>query len=441
MRKILLSIFFLHALLAISKAQSVKSQKAQKNSDDPEFLFLHPPESAKPGVLWMWMGSNLSKSGITKDLEALRQEGFSSTTMLSLADVVTPWANEIGKSPTPQFISWTEPWWDLVKYAAKESKRLGMDFGIFNGPSYETSGGPWITPELSMQEVCWSSDTVHGGAAIIEQLPKPKVDPRANEPFPLYNPNTGLVEKPEIEARKTYYRDIAVLAAPSTGPIEKNDIIDLTDNMSADGKLTWNAPAGAWVVYRFGHTTTGALIQPAQWKATGLECDKMSLEAVPFHINHVLNEIKKHLGDYVGNTFSHIYFDSYEAGWPTWTPRMKEEFFQRRGYDITPWLIMFTDRRVGSKADSVKFVKDFDSTVKDLYRDVYFKTISEKLKAEHIDFLSEPYGGPWTVSEVVPFVHRPMVEFWTHAGKYWPYLADETLAAIRKSGQNIIQSE
>jgi hypothetical protein len=440
MHKNFLTLFFLCAVVNIAGAQTGKKQQ-QKTSDDPEYLFLHPPESAKPGVLWMWMGSNLSKSGITKDLEALREEGFNHTTMLSLADVVTPWANQIGKSPTPEIISWTEPWWDLVKHAARESKRLKMDFGTFNGPSYETSGGPWITPELSMQEICLSADTVHGGATVTEQLPRPKVDPHANELFPLYNPNTGLVEKPEIEARKTYYKDIAVLALPPSGPVAKNDVIDITDKMNADGKLIWEAPPGVWVVYRIGHTTTGSLIQPAQWKATGLECDKMSLQAVSFHIDHVLNEIKKHLGDFVGNTFSHIYFDSYEAGWPSWTPKFKEEFLQRRGYDITPWLAMFADRRIGSIADSVKFGNDFDATMKDLYRDIYFKTISEKLKNAHLDFMSEPYGGPWTVSEVVPYVHKVMIEFWTHGGKYDPYLADETLAAVRKSGQNIVESE
>lgn len=444
MRRNFLVVFFLYAVVHVASGQAGEKQQRlqqQKISDDPEYLFLNPPESAKPGVLWMWMGSNLSKSGITKDLEALRKEGFNHTTMLSLSDVVTPWANEIRKSPTPELIAWTEPWWDLVKHAAKESKRLGMDFGMFNGPSYETSGGPWITPELSMQEICLSADTVQGGTTVITQLQKPKVDLHANELFPLYNPNTGLVEKPEIEARKTYYKDICVLALPVSGPVPLNDVINITSKMNTDGKLIWEAPPGAWVIYRIGHTTTGALIQPAQWKATGLECDKMSVEAVSFHIDHVINEIKKHLGDLVGTTFSHIYFDSYEAGWPSWTKTMREEFYKRRGYDVIPWLAMWADRRIGSVQDSIKFGNDFDQTVKDLFRDNYFKTISKKLKDAHLAYLSEPYGGPWTVSEVVPYVHHVMIEFWTHGGKYDPYLADETLAAIRKSGQNLVESE
>ena len=139
-------------ITAILNAQSLKTKHAEYNN--PETSFLHPPATAKPGVLWMWMGTNIDKKGITKDLEALKKQGFKRTTMFSLADAVNPWSAIIEKSPTPELISWTEPWWKMVRFAAEESKRLGMDFGMFNGSGYETSGGPWITPELSMQELC-----------------------------------------------------------------------------------------------------------------------------------------------------------------------------------------------------------------------------------------------------------------------------------------------
>ncbi len=80
----------------------VTGQYAKNNTvTNPAYVFQNPPASAKPGALWMWMGSNLSKKGITKDLEALKKAGFNRTTMFSLADVTTPWAGEIKKSPTP----------------------------------------------------------------------------------------------------------------------------------------------------------------------------------------------------------------------------------------------------------------------------------------------------------------------------------------------------
>jgi len=131
--------------------------------------------------------------------------------------------------------------------------------------------------------------------------------------------------------------------------------------------------------------------------------------------------MQKHLGDLIGTGFTHVYFDSYEAGDPTWTPLMKEEFLKRRGYDLTPYLLTFAGRIIDSKADSAKFRDDFDATIKDLYKDIYFTTVSKKLKEASLIYLSEPYGGPWREDDIVPLVHRVMAEFWTNDGVFTPY--------------------
>ena len=442
LEKIMLALLFVFSFgLAYSQPKIHPLISTIKLSGDAEKVFLHPPESSKPGVLWMWMGNNLSNEGITKDLEALKKEGFNRTTMFSLADITTPWAGVIGKSPTPEIISWTEPWWALVRFAAEESKRLGMDFGMYNGAGYESSGGTWITPELSMQELCWSQNKVSGNTHVSIQLQQPQVDKRGHTPFPIFNGETGLVEIPEVAARKTYYKDIAVLALPAKGVVDKKDVKDISNKILPGGKLIWDAPAGDWIIYRFGHTTTGTYIQPAQWKATGLECDKMNAEAVGFHINHVIGEIQKHLVGLIGTGFTHVHFDSYEAGLPSWTPLMQQEFLARRGYDLTQLLPIFAGRTIGSQKDSLKLITDFDATIKDLHRDIYFKIIAEKLKAAHLRFLCEPYGGPWRQNEVMPLVENVMTEFWTHDGKYSPYELVPTVAALRKSGQNLIEAE
>lgn len=441
LKKNLLLIVGLVTLLSFSVHAQRRSPNNSFAEVNPAKIFENPPQSAKPGVLWMWMGSNLSKDGITRDLEALKKAGFNRTTMFSLADVTTPWAGEIRNSPTPDIISWTEPWWKLVRHAAEESKRLGLDFGMFNGPGYESSGGPWITPELSMQEICWSKTEVNGNSQQSLHLERPQVNPRANMMWPAYNPETDKVEKPEIPARKTYYKDIAVLAAPASGVISKESIIDLTDKLQPDGQINWIVPEGQWTIYRIGHTTMGAFIQPAQWKATGLECDKMSQQAVNYHIDHVISEIQKHLGDLIGNGFTHVHFDSYEAGVPGWTPKMRQEFLSRRGYDLLPYLLTFAGRNIGGKEDSLRFRKDFDATIKDLYRDIYFTTLQKKLNQANLEFLCEPYGGPWRQEDVMPLIDRVMTEFWTNKGKYTPFELEPTVAALRKSGQNIVEAE
>jgi hypothetical protein len=88
------SIMFLLSIFITAGLQSQVVTKSSVQSDELTNIFFRPPESAKPGVLWMWMGSNISKAGITKDLVALKKQGFNRTTMFSLADVTTPWAGE-----------------------------------------------------------------------------------------------------------------------------------------------------------------------------------------------------------------------------------------------------------------------------------------------------------------------------------------------------------
>jgi alpha-L-rhamnosidase len=182
-------------------------------------------------------------------------------------------------------------------------------------------------------------------------------------------------------------------------------------------------------------------MQPSQWAANGFECDKMSAEAVTFHMNHVIGEIKKHVGDLVGTGFHSVHVDSYEAGMPSWTPKMREEFSKRRGYELTPFLATFAKRTVGSEEESGKFHSDFEATIKDLYHDAHFAITSRLLREAGLTFSCEPYGGPWRPEEIMPLVPTVMTEFWTNGGNFSASELASTVAALRKSGQNIVEAE
>jgi alpha-L-rhamnosidase len=406
----------------------------------PEEAFRNPSETAKPGVWWHWMGSNVSVEGITQDLEEFKKAGISGATIFGMADVSTPWAGHIENSPNDGLLAFTDPWWKLVRHAAAEGKRLGLDVGLHNCPGYTSTGGPWVTPELSMQEIFQSQTVVEGGSVFRGVVPKPVVDPRGNVLFPMINKQTGVLEKPIIEARKSYWRDIAVLAVPAEGVIAKEQVIDLTAKMAADGALEWTPPAGNWVIYRFGHTTMGALTQPNQWEIMGLECDKMSEKAVEFHLGHVIGKLKEHLGPLVGTGLKHMLLDSYEAGTPSWTPQMPQEFSARRGYDLTAFLPTFAGRVVGSDGETEKFRGDFSRTIADLYRDVLFVTMARVLEKENLRFVCEPYGGPFHTGEVAPHVHRVMTEFWS-GDAFSPNSMDGIFKAGEGKRHNILEAE
>jgi hypothetical protein len=47
----------------------------RKTPSELEENFVHPPDSAKPYAMWFWMNGNVTKKGITLDLEAMKSVG------------------------------------------------------------------------------------------------------------------------------------------------------------------------------------------------------------------------------------------------------------------------------------------------------------------------------------------------------------------------------
>lgn len=406
-----------------------------------EEIFRAPPAEARPHVMWMWMGSNITKDGITRDLEALHDAGFGGALMFSLADTTTPWPRDIENSPTPEVVAFSPPWWERVRHAALESRRLGLEFGMSNCPGYSSSGGPWIRPEHAMQMVVWSETKVRGGATFRGVLPRPEPDLRGVQRYPVWNPRNGKLERPEHPERREYFRDIAVIAVPAAGVIPLGQVLDLTSRHTPDAPFAWEAPPGDWIVYRFGHTVMGPMLQPPQFAANGFECDKLSREAVESHVNHIVSEARTHLGDLIGSGFQFYHFDSYEAWTPRWTPRMREEFSARRGYDPAPFLPTLAKRIVGSPERSAAYEADLNRTVADLFRENYFPVIRKTLNAAGLRFSSEPYGGPWEIPEITPHLDAVMTEFWTHGGYHPGKHLVETARAGEAAGLAPIQAE
>jgi alpha-L-rhamnosidase len=440
-RVLLSALVLLGAMMPLKAKQPAVERIPDR---DPEALFRSPPPEARPLVYWFWMGRNITKEGITGDLEALKKAGFGGGTMCNLGDQCTPWPYEFLNSINPGMDPYLSPsWWELVRHAASESRRLGLEFGMHNCPGYETSGGPWIPPELSMLSSCSSVTDVAGSGRKVVTLAKPRVDPRSDSPWPVFNADTRTTERPVIEARKSFYRDIRVLAVPAKGDVDPGDVKDLTDSLKPDGTMEWDVPEGNWKIYRIGYTTAGKLVNPTIWKSTGLECDKMNPVAVTLHIDHVLADIKSHLGDLLGSGLRYLWIDSYEYRDPlsAWTPAMLDEFRKRRGYDAVPFLPVLAGRTVESPKRTEQFKADFHRTIHDLYRDVHFAITSRKCHEAGLEFRCEPYIGPWSIPEIMPYLDGASAEFWNKEGKYGPLAVQGVVNASREAGHKVIGAE
>ena len=57
---------------------------AQNQDNSLEQGFTNPPDSAKPRVWWHWTGGNVTKEGITKDLEWMKRVGVGGAQMADI---------------------------------------------------------------------------------------------------------------------------------------------------------------------------------------------------------------------------------------------------------------------------------------------------------------------------------------------------------------------
>ena len=415
------------------------------SADDLEHGFAQPPHAAKPWVYWFWINGNISEEGITADLEALQRAGVGGLIWMEVSG--PSWA------PDGKVTALSPQWHKAFQWAIRECARLGMEFDVSVDFGYG-SGGPHITPDRSMQKLYWSETEIEGGQKVIQFLPKPTV---AKHLSAWLRPGAGITAKVLEQIEKLdSYRDAAVVAIPAPAsprasayrirelnfkdgtdwrlpradktvapppdgvtPVER--VVDLTGRMEPDGRLTWEAPPGKWLVLRCGHASNFKMTRPCPTAAIGLECDRLAKTGIETHYEAFLKKIFTDAGPAAGQALSHVHIDSWEAGGQNWTATFPAEFRTRRGYDLRPWLPVLSGRVIGSAELSERFLWDVRTTVSEMLRDNYAGRLRELARRHGIKLSIEAYGrlciDNLAYAGVCDF---PMSEFWARGNGLFP---------------------
>jgi len=372
--------------------------------------FKNPPNEAKVRTWWHWISGNVSKSGITKDLESMKAVGIQEAQLFNV---------HLGFPKGPvKYLS--EEWLDLFKFSAEEAKRLGLELAFHNSAGWSSSGGPWVTEENAMQTVVFSEVEVNGNQNYKAQLPKPKTK------FKYYKDIAVLAFPKPKKAVKIDGLDYKMLSErvrnhllpdtkdiPKTSTIQKETIVNLTDKVSKDGFLDWNVPKGEWIVLRLGHTPIGTTNRPAPPEAKGLEVDKMSKTAVDAYWKGGVQPIIDKLGDLIGTTVNNCLIDSYEVETTNWTVGFETQFENLRGYDLTSFLPTLAGYYLESGEVSERFLWDFRRTIGDLIAANYYAYFRDLCHKNGMKFSVEPYWGPFDNMQVGATGDIVMCEFWS----------------------------
>jgi len=163
--RILLTAFF----LSVTTLDVTAQHQTTLLQTDLENNFFKPPDSTKLSVYWYWMMGNISAEGIKKDLYAMSKVGIGRAFIGNIGSAGYYSDIKLTEGPVKIF---SPDWWNCTKTAINEAGKYGIDIGLFNGPGWSQSGGPWVKSSESMRYLASTEWKIKGPVKLSKKLEK-----------------------------------------------------------------------------------------------------------------------------------------------------------------------------------------------------------------------------------------------------------------------------
>ena len=174
--------------------------------------FKNPAKNYQPKTWMHAMNGNMSKPGFAGDFQGMEEAGIGGAIFFHVHRRNVPLSS---RGPV-RF--GTEAFLDHLVHAAAQAEQNGIEFGIHNADGWTSSGGPWVSPEMSMKRITWSEQAIEVERDGLEVIP----------------PQPGYAEG--------FYRDVAVLALPAN-PYNQSNAFANAQYSASDPNLNADALA------------------------------------------------------------------------------------------------------------------------------------------------------------------------------------------------------
>jgi len=414
------------AVALLGCAVNVTAQDISPNAD----AFMNPPISARPGAFWAWLEGHVSLDRITYELEEMKAKGMAGADIWDVHAYINP-DQMIPAGPT--FLGETSL--KAVAHALREAKRLGLRLGMIAASGWN-AGGTWVEPADAGMGLFHAQVTVQGPTAFSQALPFPEVPkacPKGTDGRPLFS------------------REVAVLAVPQQDDqilASTDAVLNVTEFMNPDGRLTWDVPAGRWTILRFIMSNTGYQLIAQSPNSGGPMIDFLNPESTRMHFGHIIERLESVLGDISDFPLDHLEVDSMELGHHTiWTGQIIQRFKKAYGYDPLPYLPLLKGWKTKDAHIRQRFLYDWKKLVSDVFIDNHYRTGSAFLRQHGVKLCAEA-GGPgapiWDSCPVDALKALGAVDILR--GEFWPkmrniWLVKEISSAAHIYGKTIVDAE
>ena len=204
-------------------------------------------DTTKPWTFWYWMYGAVSEQGIKADLQAMKDVGLGGCYLMPIR----------GTAEHPEYggtaDALSENFWHMVDYSLAQADSLGLGMGIHICDGFALAGGPWISPEESMQKIVFCDTVVSGG--------------------------THHFSMPKPQHYESYYEDIAAYAIPIDHlPTPKPIFLSCSSEVTVNDKGVYCADKPGWIQYEFDKPTLirNIEIEPS---GTNIQCQRLNVKA------------------------------------------------------------------------------------------------------------------------------------------------------------------
>jgi len=374
-----------------------------------ESKYIDPDRVYSTDLRW-WIGeASHTAETLMEEIQAMYDGGFRGVELCMQSD---------GDNTTNDIYAYGSAEWSY-KWKLMMNKLLDLGMGV-----YLTSGTNWSTANLpynpntgegldpdsqAASQIIWMGTATVASGANLTALPLPATR-RDVARF------IGAYACPVTSENNNYI-------SPATEAVDLTPLVTQGANVW-EQDLNWTPPAGTgdWRVFAYWMQGMAQASSPAQYYCYAINYfDKRGFEALKeFWEEHYLDDPA--LVEKIRNGDVQLFMDSIElnstGGVTWWAEDMREQFQERKGYDILPYIYLIqgvtmgrvmqgpgTYRLAGDAVRNQKIINDFLEVLTDIQMERKYGPLHEWMNSYGIKTRYQPsYGRTFEITEPIMYI-------------------------------------
>jgi hypothetical protein len=405
--------------------------------------FQNPAKQYRPMVRWWWPGGDVTDAELRREVNLLDKANFGGAEIQPFTiGLDPPKMPEATRKRVDDYL--TPTFFAHMHAALDEASTKGMWLDYTLGSAWPFGGAGAVTPATASLELRSAHQTIQGPVHFHQKIVMPPLPARITKDANLpagwldeFKQKDKLVAVVAVRGdTEQSYPSEPTEPAPvvkTTGKLDPGTSIVLTGQMLPDDTLDWDVPPGTWQLFAFKQIPTGQQIGGAAGTGPQFVLDHMNKHAFDLYAERVGGTAYQYDRQYFGHGLRAIFCDSLEVqAYLYWSDHFIDEFRQRRGYDLTPYLpilkvpgteVPYGGTLAGLPLYDIEGIgdrvrRDYWQTVSDVMIENFYTPFNEWAAAHNIQARVQAHGSPTDVLRVYGASDIPETEDLLDNGRY-----------------------